>query len=152
MNRTVRIIAAGVLSLAAFSLVELWPSGAEPRCLDAMVRAGQIMEQAIQAIRERREQTGAGFDPGIDPNRTGLIGPEYTPLTTTIGELEAKRSTTNPNIAGFIVYLLCKAGVKPGDSVAIGSSGSFPALMVASLVTVTVAIYFLDQLLRLIWR
>lgn len=91
------------------------------------------MEQAIQAVRERRKQAGARLDPAIDPNRTGLIGPEYTPLTTTLGELEAKRSTTNPNVAGYIVYLLCKAGVKRGDSVAIGSSGSFPALMVASL-------------------
>jgi poly-gamma-glutamate system protein len=105
MNRTVRLIAGAVLSLAAFSLVELWPSGAELRCVDAMVQAGQIMEQAIQAIRDRREKAGARFDPGIDPNRTGLIGPEYTPLTTTVGELEAKRSTTNPNIAGYIVRL-----------------------------------------------
>jgi poly-gamma-glutamate system protein len=133
MNRTVRLTAAGILSLAAFSLIELWPSGAAPRCADAMVRAGQIMEQAIQALRDRREKAGARFDPGIDPNRTGLIGPEHTPLATTLGELQAKRSTTNPNVAGYIVYLLCKAGVQPGDSVAIGSSGSFPALMVASL-------------------
>jgi poly-gamma-glutamate system protein len=133
INRTVRIIAAGILSLAALCAVQLWSSGAAPRCADTMVRAGEIMERAILAIRDRRAQAGAGFDLGIDPNRTGLIGPEYTPLTTTAGELEAKRSTTNPNVAGLIVYLLCKAGVKPGDSVAIGSSGSFPALLVASL-------------------
>lgn len=133
MSREVRIIAAGIMSLAAFWIVQRLPQGAVPRDAGTMVRAAQIMEQAILAIRDVRERSGAGFDPRIDPNRTGLIGPEYSPLVTTVGELEAKRSTTNPNMAGLIVSLLERAGVRPGNRIAIGSSGSFPALLVASL-------------------
>jgi len=133
MDRTVRIAAAGVISLAAFWLVQIWPPGAAPGCADAMIRAGRIMQGAIQAIREARDHAGAGFDLRNDPNRTGLIGPEYSPLATTVGDLEAKRSTANPNFAGLIACLLYQAGVKPGDTIAIGSSGSFPALLVASL-------------------
>lgn len=133
MNRTVRIVIAGIISMAAFWIAQILPSGAVPRNADAVVGAGQIMKQAILAVRGVRERKGAGFDLHIDPNRTGLIGPEYSPLTTTVGELEAKRTTTNPNVAGFIVYLLERAGVRPGDRIAIASSGSFPALMAASL-------------------
>lgn len=136
MNRTARIVAAGVLSLIAFSIIQLLPASSVSHNADAIIRAGNIMEQAILAIRGARERSGAGFDLTIDPNKTGLIGPEFSPLMTTIGELEAKRSTTNPNMAGFIVYLLDRAGVRPGDSVAIGSSGSFPSLLVASLAAV----------------
>jgi len=133
LDRKTRIVIAGLISLAAFWAVRSLPSGAVPRNADAMVRAGQIMERAIQAVRLERDRPGAPIDLQLDPNRTGLIGPEASPLTTTLGELEAKRSTTNPNVAGLIVYLLDQAGVKPGDTVAIGSSGSFPALLIASL-------------------
>jgi poly-gamma-glutamate system protein len=52
---------------------------------------------------------------------------------TSLGQLEAKRTTTNPEMAGLIVRLLQEAGVSPGETVAIGSSGSFPALLIASL-------------------
>jgi poly-gamma-glutamate system protein len=89
------------------------------------------MEEAVSAIRNRHSETG--FDMSLDPNKTGLIGPEYSPLMTTLGQLEAKRSTANPNMAGLIVRLLGEAGVRAGDTVAIGSSGSFPALLAASL-------------------
>jgi poly-gamma-glutamate system protein len=133
MNRTTRLIIAGVLSLAAFWAVQILPSSAIPRNADTMIRAGQIMKQAILAIRSSREHESIGFNLKLDPNRTGLIGPEISPLMTTLGDLEAKRSTTNPNMAGFIVYLLDRAGVRPGDTIAIGSSGSFPAFLLASL-------------------
>jgi poly-gamma-glutamate system protein len=133
MNRSARIIAAGLLSAAAFWTVQVLPPGVVPDNAAAMVRAAQIMDRAILEIRKQRELTGAGFDLQADPNRTGLIGPEDSPLMTTLGDLEAKRSTTNPNVAGYIAYLLFQAGVRPYDRIAIGSSGSFPALLVASL-------------------
>ena len=130
---TSRILAAGILSLAAFAAARLLPHGAPPPCADAMARASRLMEEATLVIRREREKSGGRFDLRADPNRTGLIGPESSPLVTTIGDLQAKRSTTNPNMAGWIVHLLDQAGARPGDAVAIGSSGSFPALLVASL-------------------
>ncbi len=128
-----RIVIAGLLSLAAFGAFASLPPGTAPPDTDAMLRAAQIMERAISAIAATREQGGAGFDLSSDPNKTGLIGPQYGGLMTTVGDLEAKRSTTNPNFAGFIVRLLTEAGVRSGDHIAIGASGSFPALLVASL-------------------
>ena len=133
MTRTTRIVAAAVLSLAAFWLAQRLPHGMEPARAAVMVRAAQIMEQAIEAVRVERMHSGVGFDLQTDPNRTGLIGTETGPLMTTLGQLEAKRTSTNPNIAGLIVSMLQDAGVRTGDKIAVGSSGSFPALLVASL-------------------
>jgi poly-gamma-glutamate system protein len=131
MSRNTRMVIAGLLSLLAFGAMQALPSSSLPANADVMVRAGQIMERAILAIRKSKEP--AGFDLRIDPNRTGLIGPESSPLRTSLGDLEAKRSTTNPNIAGYMVHLLQQAGAKPGGNIAVGSSGSFPALLVAAL-------------------
>lgn len=103
---------------------------------DEMLAASRRMEQAIQSIRECRENKGIGIEPAKDMNRTGLIGLETSPITTSLGNLEAKRTTANPNFAGLVAFLLHQAGVRRGDAVAIGASSSFPALIVASLCAV----------------
>ena len=128
-----RILLAAILSLAAYGAVQIWSLDGTVQYSDPMVRAEKIMDDALSAVKTHRRTTGAETDLNIDPNGTHLIGPEDSPLMTSLGQLEAKRSTTNPEMAGLIVRLLQEAGVRPGDTVAIGSSGSFPALLIASL-------------------
>jgi poly-gamma-glutamate system protein len=68
-----------------------------------------------------------------DPNRTGLIGVEYSQITTTLGDLAAKRTSTQPDFAALLVRWFCQLGLQKGDVVAIGCSGSFPALILATI-------------------
>jgi poly-gamma-glutamate system protein len=98
-----------------------------------MLRASRTMDQAVSVVARYRSSLEPAMDTGIDPNKTGLIGREADDLMTSLGNLDAKRTTTNPNFAALIVHLLCRAGVTAGDRIAIGSSGSFPALLIASL-------------------
>lgn len=100
---------------------------------DEMYDAAARMQEAIGVIAETHGSAGIDIDEDVDPNQTGLIGPEYTELFTTLGQLEAKRTTTNPDLAALMAYLLGRAGVGPGDTVAVGASASFPALMIATL-------------------
>jgi poly-gamma-glutamate system protein len=97
------------------------------------VAASRTMEMAIKALRESYLSRGLQFDESVDPNHTALIGVEYSDMVTTLGNADAKRSTTNPNIAGLIVRLVVEAGVRRGDTIAVGCSGSFPAMMIAAL-------------------
>ena len=78
------------------------------------VQAAEQMEAAARVVAAERLRRGIPIDPDTDPNRTGLIGPEYTPITTTLGHLGAKRTSTNPNMAGLIVHLLGQAGASRG--------------------------------------
>ncbi len=94
------------------------------------------MRSAIAAIREERIRLGLPIDAALDPNQTGMIGSDYTDLTTTLGSLSSKRTSANPNFAGAVVEMLHEAGVKHGGSVAISFSGSFPALNIAVLAAV----------------
>ncbi len=68
------------------------------------------------------------IDRDIDPANTGMIGKMMTNVTTIAGHLPSKQTTTNPNFAAVVVEMLRQAGVKEGDKVAVGCSGSFPAL------------------------
>jgi poly-gamma-glutamate system protein len=104
--------------------------------LSRKIAAAELMRSAMAAIREERIRLGLPIDPAIDPNRTGIIGSDYTDLTTTLGSLFSKRTSTNPNFAGAVLEMLHEAGVKPGGSVAVSFSGSFPALNVAVLAAV----------------
>jgi len=98
-----------------------------------MLTASRRMKEAVAALRDCREAAGIPIDPLRDVNRTGLIGLESSPITTSLGNLEAKRTTANPNFAGLIVLLLHQAGVGRGETIAIGASSSFPGLIIASL-------------------
>jgi len=91
------------------------------------------MERAIGVTRAYCDTAGIDIDEVVDPGRTCLIGPEYTRLMTTLGHLDAKQRTTDPAMAGLLVRLLDEAGVAAGDTIAVASSGSFPALLVAAL-------------------
>ncbi len=98
-----------------------------------MAEASRLMARATDAIRHCRESKGLPIDAEADPNRTGLIGSETSPITTTTGHLGAKRTSTNPDFAALTALLLRQAAVKKGDAVAVGASGSFPALILATL-------------------
>jgi poly-gamma-glutamate system protein len=98
-----------------------------------MLTAATDMRRALDVVAAERTASGPPLDPVHDVNRTGMIGGLFTSTTSTTGNLAAKRTTTNPDIAGLLVHLLHTAGVRSGDYIAIGGSGSFPALLVASL-------------------
>jgi poly-gamma-glutamate system protein len=98
-----------------------------------MLEAARTMRNAISAVSRHCDTVGIPIDEALDPNRTGLIGPECTELFTTLGNLEAKRTTTNPDVAGLLVRLLRRAGVSAGDTIAVAASGSFPALLIATV-------------------
>ncbi len=127
------IILTGVFSLAAFLVVQLFSVTEDVQYRKEMLHAARTMKKAISVIAEYCDSSGIEINERLDPNHTGLIGTEFSPLTTTLGHLDAKRTTTNPDMAGLIVHLLHKIGVTAGDTIAIGSSASFPALMIASL-------------------
>ena len=133
MMRKTAVYALGLASLAALLFVKLAVD--EP----AAVQAGDAPGGGPHVAGRRRPCAPAGKPPGVpidavvDVNRTGLIGLGSSPITTSLGNLEAKRTTTNPDFAALVVMLLDQAGVRRGDAVAVGASGSFPALTVAAL-------------------
>jgi len=132
MNRPRVVVGLGLLAVAALAVDRTWTPPRSANWL-AMERASYLMAEAGRAVRACRESRGIAGDSDADPNGTGLIGLEASPLTTSLGNPAAKRTTTNPDFAALLVHLLRRAGVRPGEAVAVGASSSFPALVVATL-------------------
>jgi len=133
MIRARWLVFALAAACAGFALTQAARVSAPYPLRDVQLRAALRMEEAERVLGEALAADGIPTETELDPNRTGLIGPEWTPLTTTLGSLEAKRSVLNPNFAALMVRYFHEAGLKAGDVVAIGASGSFPGLMIATL-------------------
>jgi len=93
--------------------------------------ARSLMQRAEEFIRVAKLGAGIGTDPGVGHDPSGLIGAELTPLVTTIGSLESKRTAANPEWARALTLRLRRHGVEGGSVVAAGFSGSFPGLNLA---------------------
>jgi len=122
-----------VLSLLFFFLVKLIPFKNTDALKGEMIYASLKMQEAMKILKECQIKKDIFPDEHTDINRTGLIGLEYSSITTSLGNLESKRTTANPNFAALMVLLLQQAGVNRGDTIAVGASCSFPALIIAVL-------------------
>ena len=120
-----------IVSLATIAIVEAWPKQNSERIRDVMVSAAYQTESAFDSVHCRRIGLGHRILPNIDPAETGMLGPSMSLVTTLPGHLDAKQTSVNPNFAAVAVKYLTDIGAKPGDRVAIGCTGSFPALNVA---------------------
>lgn len=88
---------------------------------------------AQHTLRTLRESQNVVIDPVNDPNGTGMIGSEFTLITTDRGDITSKLTSTNPNFAAAVVQMLTDAKLKKGDVVAVALTGSFPALNIATI-------------------
>lgn len=100
---------------------------------DEMIAAAEKMVEASAVVKDLRIGIGIPIDTADDPNLTGLIGQELTDITTTVGNLQSKRTSTNPDFAALTVRYFDELGLKPGDRVAVGASGSFPGIILSVL-------------------
>ncbi|MBX3182405.1 MAG: poly-gamma-glutamate system protein [Polyangiaceae bacterium] len=94
--------------------------------------AARLARDSMAAIKREKVRRAIPIDSRFDPAGTGVIGESITPVTSNTGYLDAKLTSANPNFAAVIVHLLKQAEVGKDDLVAVGVSGSFPALNVST--------------------
>lgn len=128
---TLRLLAGALAALMVSAFLAHQNAALEPtEYYDTQVEAVHILERCFSAVKQYKEERSIPLSP-YDIHGTGLLGEEFTGITTTIGALEAKRTTAWPDMAALCVRMLHEAGVRPGDKVGAGFSGSFPGMNLA---------------------
>lgn len=130
---TLSVMLAIVSLLAGILLSRAMVRYEEHPAASVMRAAALRLQRAEQAIAQARREDGIPPDPESDPFSTGMIGLPSSPLTTTSGDIVAKRTSTHLAFAALTVRWFQELGLHPGDRIAIGASGSFPALLLAVL-------------------
>lgn len=130
VSRTALLLICAV-SVIGLVMVESFRVVTEQPHQEEKLAAARLAAEAFEVIWYEREDTGVEIDRKTDPTGSGLMGVPVSTVTSLSGVLDSKQSTINPNFAAVAVQLLKDAGVNKGDVVAVGVSGSFPALNVA---------------------
>lgn len=122
--------------IMGLSLVYLTCTTEQSDDYNLLLASSVRMQKALDAIKDYCEKNNISLEEE-DVNGTYLIGPYYSPLMSTMGYPDIKRTTTNPNFAAVMAKYYLQAGLEPGSTVAVGTSGSFPASAVAALCAAT---------------
>jgi poly-gamma-glutamate system protein len=122
---------ASLIALAVLAASESFKETIVQPHFDEKLEAARLMQRAMEAIQNHRVRKIGPIDLEADPTNSGMLGLSSSVTTTNTGSLEAKRTTLNPNWAAVVVELLAEAGVPRGGTIAVGVSGSFPALNLA---------------------
>ena len=136
-KQILRLAALAVL-IIAFALLEATKVTIPAEDSEWKLEASRRAAACYEAIYQLKLERGLEMNAAADINHTGMIGLEYSFITTTIGNLEAKRTATNPNMAAVAVDMFQELDLQPGDKVAVNCSGSFPALNTAVLCAIDV--------------
>ncbi len=126
------LLAFATLSLCVMTLIECFPKVKTDELMSVKLDAARRAEAAMLAIGEKRTELNHPWYKQLDPAKTMMIGPTMSVVTTQVGHLDAKQTSVNPNFAAVVVDMLHEAGVKSGDMIAIGCTGSFPAWDIAA--------------------
>lgn len=127
------LFAAALLALLGLLALERFPRREPAPDFAPKYWAAERTARAFAALKRESARLGLTQEAALDPAASGLIGVLASPLTTNHGLLAAKQTSVNPNFAALVVGYLNEAQVRRGDFVAVGFSGSFPALNVAVL-------------------
>ncbi len=122
------VAALAVVGLVA---VEVFPTEEQQPHYGEKKLAAIQAQEAFAVIADASERKGLRVEPKFDPAGSRLIGDPLSPITSGSGSLVSKQTTVNPNFAAVVVEWLKDLKIKSGDVVAVGVSGSFPAVNVA---------------------
>jgi poly-gamma-glutamate system protein len=125
------LLGLAALALVLQAMLDATRTPTRQRDFELKLAASERAAEAFLVLQRHRQMTGAHLDLLNDPAGTGLIGPEFSPITNAQGNLEAKLTSLNPNWAAVMVQYFRSLGLGPGDLVAVALSGSFPGLNIA---------------------
>src|SRR5262245_50652342 len=132
--RSLAFVLVGLISIAAYGFAVHIPDGSIPGwVLNARRSAVQEAINGQRVLAAARQARSLPVNTG-DRFGTGLIGVASSPITTDLGTLPSARTSTDPVFAAAVVQMLYDAGVRPGDAVAVGMTGSYPAFNLDVLV------------------
>lgn len=130
---TPALIGLACVAVVAYALAERSVTPVHANAYQKKLSALRMVQRAESGIREAKRERGIAVDPRNDPDRTGVIGPQFTLITTDRGSQTAKALAAHPNFAAAVTQMLLEAKVREGDLVAIGMTGSLPGLNLAVL-------------------
>jgi poly-gamma-glutamate system protein len=134
MNLNIRLLISFVVLLAGTIVSESFFRKQQPvEYVSSMKESAELTKKWFSVIEQFKIEKGISSDAVTNVPYSFMIGDEWSELTTTLGSLEAKVISTNPDFSALIVRLLHEAGITKDKKVGVILSGSFPSLSISVL-------------------
>lgn len=132
--RRVRFRQMSILAILTFVLALVWWGGGIAIPTKDESRLWNQVRSAEGHIYEWRKDRGSAFSDTDDPWKAGLIGLEWSPLSTTLGSIASKRTACDPSWSLTAIKWFDDLELVAGDPVVVYSSSSFPGMLLNVLV------------------
>jgi poly-gamma-glutamate system protein len=127
------LIAFGVLLISAV-VSNYYIRKSQPlEYISKMNESVNLTKKWFSIVEEYKKEKGIRSDATSNVRYSFMLGDDWSDITTTLGSLDAKETSTNPDFSALIVRLLHEADISPGDKVGVMLSGSFPSLAISVL-------------------
>ncbi|RMF10811.1 MAG: poly-gamma-glutamate system protein [Candidatus Neomarinimicrobiota bacterium] len=123
-----------IFSLLCFGIASSMKQKIVSDSFEQKLAAARLMAAAMDSLKQDRLRQGYVIDVENDPNETGLVGAQFSLITTDEGDLDAKLTTLDPNFATALVELYSRLYLGPGDTIAVLMTGSMPGGNMAALI------------------
>jgi poly-gamma-glutamate system protein len=131
---TKKLVLIFLLALISLLFLEfVFTKHNERKDISEMKNAVALTKYWFNCVEQMKKEKGIFNDAKSAVLYSALIGDEFTDITTTLGSLEAKQISTNPEFAALIRKYLSDCDVDSTKTVGLIISGSFPALAISSL-------------------
>lgn len=128
---TAALVGLACFSLAAYALAERSLAPVHAEGYVKKLAAVRLMQRAETILAATKRERGVAVDARNDPAGSGVIGPQFSLITTDRGAQSAKQLAAHPNFAALVTQMMLQSGVRAGDLVAVGMTGSLPGLNLA---------------------
>ena len=134
IQETRTLVVLALISIIAYSIAFFSRMEFVSNTYDIKINAAMKMQESMKMLKNIRMEKGVFIDIENDPNETGLVGSQFSLITTDEGDLDAKLTTLDPNFAAAMVELLTRANLTSGDTIALMLTGSMPGANMAMLI------------------
>ena len=134
IQETRTLVVLAIISIIAYSIAFFSRMEFVSNTYDIKINASMKMQESMKMLKNIRMEKGVFIDIENDPNETGLVGSQFSLITTDEGDLDAKLTTLDPNFAAAMVELLTRANLTSGDTIALMLTGSMPGANMAMLI------------------
>ena len=134
IQETRTLVVLALISIIAYSIAFFSRMEFVSNTYDIKINAAMKMQESMKMLKNIRMEKGVFIDIENDPNETGLVGSQFSLITTDEGDLDAKLTTLDPNFAAAMVELLTRANLTSGATIALMLTGSMPGANMAMLI------------------
>ena len=103
IQKTSTLVGLSILALLCFIITINYKVIEKSSSYEQKIIAANLMNKAMQILKNQRMEKGVFVDIENDPNETGLVGSPFSLITTDEGDLDSKLTTLDPNFSAVIV-------------------------------------------------